>query len=110
MHLAHHGRQTPMAQPFLHHQEHGFASFGAAGLGDDDPIWMQSDRCQSGCKQIGPVDHPQHCAFHSCRHSRHEQAGSCAMLHLWAGCGNFMQAAKTESTSRQMTVDCIKTE
>lgn len=36
MHLAHHGFDAAMAQPFLHHQENRLTRFG-----NDQPVGMQ---------------------------------------------------------------------
>ena len=45
MHLAYHGRQPAMAQPFLHHQKHQLSR-----LGDDHPVGMQPRRGETGCR------------------------------------------------------------
>lgn len=100
--LPDHSCQSRRAQPLLHGEQH---CLRVAGFGIHHAMGCQTYAGESGCEQVGSLQHPEHVAAHPGEPACNEQRCRGAVLHLGAGADNLMQRAARQAATGKMPVD-----
>ena len=101
-HLADHGAQAAVTQPFLHQRE----QFGiVACLGIEDALGSEPRLIEAGREQVPPAHHPQHRAPGASGDPGHEQGRGGIVTHARGGGSDLVKRPQSKAARRQPRID-----